>query len=180
MHVDDLILVSIDDHVVEPPDMFDRHAPAKYRDRVPHIIIGDDGNEKWVFEGQQIGSMGLNAVVSWPKEEWGFDPIGFAEMRPGAYDIHERVRDMNRNGILASMCFPTFAGFAGGMFQEAADKDLALARGGHLRVGLEDHRGRRATNEELVAEAVDRVRASGRPLADCTTAAAFLGVKASV
>ena len=48
-------------------------------------------------------------------------------MRPGAYDIHERVRDMNRNGILASMCFPTFAGFAGGMFQEAADKDLALA-----------------------------------------------------
>ena len=37
MHVDDLILVSIDDHVVEPPDMFDRHVPAKYRDRVPHI-----------------------------------------------------------------------------------------------------------------------------------------------
>jgi predicted TIM-barrel fold metal-dependent hydrolase len=127
MHVDDLILVSIDDHVVEPPDMFDRHAPAKYRDRVPQIVMGDDGNEKWLFEGQQIGSMGLNAVVSWPKEEWGFDPIGFAEMRPGAYDIHERVRDMNRNGILASMCFPTFAGFAGGMFQDAQDKDLALA-----------------------------------------------------
>ena len=48
-------------------------------------------------------------------------------MRPGSYDVHERVRDMDRNGILASMCFPTFAGFAGGMFQEAADKDLALA-----------------------------------------------------
>src|SRR4051812_17000364 len=127
MHVDDLILVSIDDHVVEPPDMFDRHAPAKFRDRVPHIIIGDDGNEKWVFEGQQIGSMGLNAVVSWPKEEWGFDPIGFAEMRPGAYDIHERVRDMNRNGILASMCSPPLAGFAGALFQDAAEKAPALA-----------------------------------------------------
>ena len=127
MKVEDLILVSIDDHVVEPPDMFDRHTPAKYRDRVPHVVKGDDGLEKWLFEGQQIGSMGLNAVVTWPKEEWGFDPVGFAEMRPGAYDIHERVRDMNRNGILSSMCFPTFAGFAGGMFQEAADKDLALA-----------------------------------------------------
>ena len=106
MKVEDLILVSIDDHVVEPPDMFDRHTPAKYRDRVPHVVKGDDGIEKWLFEGQQIGSMGLNAVVTWPKEEWGFDPVGFAEMRPGAYDIHERVRDMNRNGILASMCFP--------------------------------------------------------------------------
>ena len=42
--------------------------------------------------------MGLNAVVGWPKEEWGIDPTTYAEMRPGAYDIHERIRDMNRNG----------------------------------------------------------------------------------
>ena len=54
------------------------------------------------------------------------DPTTFAEMRPGAYDIHERIRDMNRNGILASMCFPTFAGFSARTFQEAKDKDLAL------------------------------------------------------
>ena len=71
--------------------------------------------------------MGLNAVVTWPKEEWGFDPVGFAEMRPGAYDIHERVRDMNRNGVLASMCFPTFAGFNGSALSRTTrDKDLAL------------------------------------------------------
>ena len=57
--------------------------------------------------------------------------------------------------------------------------ELALARGGHLRVGLEDHRGRRASNEELVAAAVERVGASGRDVADCTTAAAFLGLKAT-
>jgi predicted TIM-barrel fold metal-dependent hydrolase len=47
-------------------------------------------------------------------------------MRPGAYDVHERVQDMNRNGILASMCFPSFVGFSGRFFQEAEDKDLAL------------------------------------------------------
>src|SRR5205814_7920434 len=67
------------------------------------------------------------AVVSWPKEDWGFNPTAFAEMRPGAYDIHERVRDMNYNGVLASMCFPSFVGFSAGVFQQAADKDLALA-----------------------------------------------------
>ncbi|HEU5308128.1 MAG TPA: 3-keto-5-aminohexanoate cleavage protein [Acidimicrobiia bacterium] len=55
--------------------------------------------------------------------------------------------------------------------------ESALARGGHLRVGLEDHRGRRASNEELVAEAVARVRASGRPVADCVTAAGLLGLE---
>jgi uncharacterized protein (DUF849 family) len=57
--------------------------------------------------------------------------------------------------------------------------ELALARGGHLRVGLEDHRGRVATNEELVAQAVDAVRASGRELADCAIAATFLGLRAA-
>jgi len=57
---------------------------------------------------------------------------------------------------------------------------LALERGGHLRVGLEDHRGRRASNEELVEQAVAAVRASGRPLADCAAAAAFLGLKPAV
>ena len=137
-------------------------------------MIGDDGIEKWLFEGQPVGSMGLNAVVSWPKEEWGFDPIGFAEMRPGAYDVHERVRDMNRNGILASMCFPTFAGFAGGMFQEAADKDLALAmvqayNDWHIdewcaalpRAGSSPSPSRRSGTPQLVADEVRRVAAKG-------------------
>lgn len=54
--------------------------------------------------------------------------------------------------------------------------ELALARGGHLRVGLEDHRVRRASNEELVAQAVERVGASGRAVADCATAAVLLGL----
>lgn len=61
---------------------------------------------------KQAGVSGLNAVVSWPAEEWGRDPAGFAEMRPGVYDVHERVRDMSRNGIWGSMCFPTFTGFS--------------------------------------------------------------------
>jgi predicted TIM-barrel fold metal-dependent hydrolase len=126
MQLDDLILVSIDDHVIEPADMFERHVPAKYRDRAPRIITTDKGVEQWEYQGNVAGSMGLNAVVTWPKEEWGFDPVGFAEMRPGAYDVHERIRDMNRNGILASMCFPTFVGFSAGVFQAASDKELSL------------------------------------------------------
>jgi hypothetical protein len=32
MRAEDLIIVSIDDHLIEPPDMFDNHVPAKYAD----------------------------------------------------------------------------------------------------------------------------------------------------
>jgi len=126
MRIDDMILVSIDDHVIEPRDMFERHVPSKYRDDAPHVVKNDAGVELWQFQGEAAGSMGLNAVVSWPKEDWGMDPTSFAEMRPGAYDVHERVRDMNRNGVLASMCFPTFAGFSAGTFRRAPDKDVSL------------------------------------------------------
>src|SRR6476469_2326178 len=112
MQTDDLILVSIDDHVVEPPDMFLNHVPAKYKAEAPIVVTDDKGVDQWMYQGRPQGVSGLNAVVSWPPEEWGRDPAGFAEMRPGVYDVHERVRDMNRNGILASMSFPTFTGFS--------------------------------------------------------------------
>ncbi len=126
MNVDDMIILSIDDHTVEPPDMFERHVPAKYKDRAPRMVRNEQGFEQWLFEGNVIAATGLNATVSWPKAEWGLDPSCLAEMRPAAYLIDERVRDMNRNGVLASMCFPSLAGFSGRRFQEAEDKDVAL------------------------------------------------------
>jgi hypothetical protein len=106
--------------------MFDAHVPAKYRDRAPKLVRGAQGFDEWVFEDSVVGMVGLNATVSWPKEEWGLNPSRLAEMRPGSYLVRERVRDMDRNGVLASMCFPSFVGFSGRKFVDAKDKDVAL------------------------------------------------------
>ncbi len=32
---DDLILISVDDHICEPADMFVRHVPARWADQAP-------------------------------------------------------------------------------------------------------------------------------------------------
>ena len=112
MNIDDMIIVSIDDHVIEPPDMFERHVPARYADQAPRHRQQDEGIERWVFQGDSRGSMGLNAVVSLAQGGVGHGPHHLRRDAPGAYDVHERIRDMNRNGVLASMCFPTFAGFS--------------------------------------------------------------------
>ncbi len=125
MDMNDMILVSIDDHVIEPADMFEGHIPDAYRDQAPKYVEADDLTGYWDFQGQPTGMAGLNAVASWPHEEWGFDPIGFPEMRPGTYDVELRVRDMDANGVLASMCFPTMAGFNGmSLARSTVDKDL--------------------------------------------------------
>ena len=70
------------------------------------MVHQDNGVDSWLFQGMEIGEPGLGAVASWPKDEWGFDPVGFAEMRPGCYDIHDRVRDMNVNGVLGVDVLP--------------------------------------------------------------------------
>ena len=47
-------------------------------------------------------------------------------MRKGCYDIHERVNDMNRNGVLGSMCFPSFVQFCGQLCSRTKDLDMGL------------------------------------------------------
>jgi predicted TIM-barrel fold metal-dependent hydrolase len=127
MNVDDLILVSVDDHLVEPPDMFDGHIPAKYKGDAPRVVRHDDGSDVWVFNGEIISNPALNALAGRPPEEFGIEPTAYDEMRPGCWDVHERVKDMNAGGVLGSMCFPTFPGYSARLFAGSPDKDLALA-----------------------------------------------------
>lgn len=124
---EDLIIVSVDDHVVEPPDMFDGRLPARFADRAPRVIERADGREMWLFEGVEIPNFGLNAVSGRPQEEYGVEPTRFDEIRRGCWDIDARIEDMNAGGILASMNFPSFPQFAGQIFANTEDKDLALA-----------------------------------------------------
>jgi predicted TIM-barrel fold metal-dependent hydrolase len=123
----DLIMVSVDDHLVEPPDMFTSTVPARWRDRAPRVVRQADGADVWTFEGAVIPNIGLNAVAGRPKEEYGIEPTAFDEMRPGCWDVDERVKDMDAGGVLGSMCFPSFPGFSGRVIAAAEDKDLALA-----------------------------------------------------
>ena len=55
------------------------------------------------------------------------EPTSFAELRAGCYDIDERVKDMDANGVLGSLCFPSFPQFCGQLFARTEDKDVALA-----------------------------------------------------
>jgi predicted TIM-barrel fold metal-dependent hydrolase len=127
MRAEDLILVSVDDHIVEPPGMFDGRLPSRYQDLAPKLIQKDDHTEVWSYQGQEMPNIGLNAVVGRPPEEYGIEPTSFSQMRPGCYDVKERIRDMNANGVLGSMCFPSFPQFCGQLFARTEDKDVALA-----------------------------------------------------
>jgi predicted TIM-barrel fold metal-dependent hydrolase len=121
-------IISVDDHLIEPPDLFEGRMPVALVDRAPRIVEFENGGQAWVYEDQLFANVGLNAVVGRPREEWSMEPARFDEMRPGCFDIHERIKDMDEGGILASVCFPSLiAGFCGAVFSRSKDPALGLA-----------------------------------------------------
>jgi predicted TIM-barrel fold metal-dependent hydrolase len=132
VQIDDLILVSVDDHVVEPPDLFEPHLPADLREQAPRVIRREDGSDCWVFQDTLLPIGHVGPEVGYRNEvtprtgPTGEALANFEELRPGCYDIHARVRDMDINGQVTAMCFPQFARFSGQVFTEAKDKKLSL------------------------------------------------------
>jgi predicted TIM-barrel fold metal-dependent hydrolase len=127
MNLNDMVLVSVDDHVVEPPDLFNGRLPSKYVEFAPQFITNPDDTNVWKYNGETVMNVALNAVAGRPKEEYGIEPTSFTQLRPGTYDHNERVKDMSANGVLGSLCFPSFPQFCGQLFARTDDKDVALA-----------------------------------------------------
>lgn len=119
-------LISVDDHILEPHNLWLDRVPRADRERAPHIEVGADGMDCWVYDGKRFPSSGLSAVAGKSKEEFSPKPLTYSEMRPGCYDAKARIEDMDRAGILASLCFPTVTRFCGQLFSEASDREFGF------------------------------------------------------
>ena len=123
-----LTIVSVDDHLVEPPHTFEGRLPARLQERAPRIVETSAGHQMWEFEGRRYTQVGMNAVAGRRPETVRMEPFRFEHMRPGCYDVDARVADMDVAGIWASLNFPSqITGFCGRVFFGASDRDLGLA-----------------------------------------------------
>jgi hypothetical protein len=121
-------VVSVDDHLVEPRHMFEGRLPKHLQDRAPRVVETGAGHEVWEFEGNRHYQAGMNAIVGRRRDHVVVEPLRFEHMRPGCYDVHARVKDMDINGVWASVNFPSMiAGFCGRVFSQADDPELGLA-----------------------------------------------------
>lgn len=121
-------LISVDDHVIEPPHVWQTYTAAKHRDKAPKVVLDDDSTYKWEYAGKRLPITGLAAVAGRPKEDWDPSPMDIAAVPFDAYSHPEpRLKVMDEDGVLASMVFPTYARFCGQTFLEDPDKDVAHA-----------------------------------------------------
>jgi predicted TIM-barrel fold metal-dependent hydrolase len=124
MKAEDMILISVDDHICEPATVFDNTVPSKYQDRAPRVVEDEKGREQWWYEGRPGRNLGLNAAAGKPREYFNTDAHRYDEMRRGCWDPNERVRDMSAGGVLAGLNFPNFTGFAGQVLNQGPDPDV--------------------------------------------------------
>jgi len=124
-------IISVDDHVVEPRHMFEGRLPARLQERAPKVVETPEGHQVWEFEGKTFTQVGMNAVAGRRRETVNtvnYEPFRFEQMRPGCYDVDARVKDMDINGVWASVNFPSMiTGFCGSVFFRAQDPELGAA-----------------------------------------------------
>src|SRR5947199_3278732 len=106
-------IVSVDDHVIEPANVWMDRLPSKYKDVAPRIIKESDGQEHWVYEDNKMVTGGLGAVAGRRKEDITVEGYPYSEVRPGCYDPVARLEDMDEAGILASLNFPSIPPYRG-------------------------------------------------------------------
>jgi hypothetical protein len=139
-------IISVDDHVVEPPSLWQDRLTGHDREVAPHVvpdtcqtiydpmtravryIKGGEGPvvDWWVYENSTKPVPMVVACAGYPFEQHTIDAIAYADMRPGCYDAKARLADMDMNHTERSLCFPYVTRFAGQWFLEADDKGLAL------------------------------------------------------
>ncbi|MGC9537419.1 amidohydrolase family protein [Streptomyces sp. UG1] len=140
-------IISVDDHIVEPPTLWTDRLPAKYRDRGPRVkrMKGQYGvrdgkgffdttvtegphtgwSDVWLYEDMVAPLTAGYAQYGLAKESR--DPVTYDEIHPACWQQDARLKAMDANHNEASICFPTVPRFCGQTFMERTDKDLALA-----------------------------------------------------
>lgn len=119
-------VVSADDHVIEPGDVWQSRAPQALKERAPRIVESEEG-DFWEIAGKRRPISGLAAVAGRKAEEFSAKAARFGEMRPGCYDPSARLEDMDLDGVDVEILFGTLPGPAGNAFVGMAEEDAELA-----------------------------------------------------
>ena len=138
-------IISVDDHVVEPPQLWSSRLPKQFLDVGPRVVrgpgrtfvfrggIGSSSEaaaqgeaDYWLYEDRRIPLFKLSAAAGFPRDEVDLSMVTYDDIRPGCFKVRDRIEDMNVNHVEGSLCFPMFPRFCGQTFNEARDKDLAL------------------------------------------------------
>src|SRR5215470_13351690 len=109
-------VIDADGHILEPLDLWDKYLEPKFLNRAPRLVVDESGKEKLDVEGQLLGSQqGMGGIGGVGARQGAVKSaeMKYEEGRPGGFDPHHRIPDMDMDGIDAAFLYPSMGLFAG-------------------------------------------------------------------
>jgi predicted TIM-barrel fold metal-dependent hydrolase len=117
-------VIDADGHILEPPDLWERHIEPRFRNTCPKLIILDDGTEYFRLEGDEAIDLGqdekkvkitFGGLGTLGARDGGIDSkvVGYLAGQKGGFDPHARIKDMDVDGIDAAFLYPSLGLFVG-------------------------------------------------------------------
>jgi predicted TIM-barrel fold metal-dependent hydrolase len=119
--------VDADGHILEPLDLWQKYMDPAFRDRAPRIIMGNNGKEQLIVDEHRVGdgNLGIGRIgaVGARQGVVEADTMAYKDGKPGGFDPHARIPDMDADGIDAAFLYPSLGLFSGAIH----DPELAAA-----------------------------------------------------
>jgi predicted TIM-barrel fold metal-dependent hydrolase len=140
------LIISVDDHILEPRNLWQDMLPAQLRDRGPRVVRekvrlefkgghygftrgAEDGQwcDLWLYEDLVCPTGLLHAPAGVPHEEQENIAATYDDFREGCWNQKARLADMDTNYVEIALNYPNiFPRFAGQGFAERPDRQLAM------------------------------------------------------
>jgi predicted TIM-barrel fold metal-dependent hydrolase len=121
-------LVSADSHVVEPPDLWSKWLPGKYKQHpdTPKLVRDEEGGDAWQFgTGSAPAPLGIYAAAGKAPEHIKWTGARYDSIMPGMFQGAERLKEQDADGVDAEVIFGSSRPM--GMFLRHKDPDFHLA-----------------------------------------------------
>jgi len=138
-------IISVDDHLIEPPGIWQDRVPRRFKALAPRLethpsdaFVRSNGRfvpnpgahgapaAWWHYEEKFYPVIRYIASAGYPPTHEDSTPVTLDDMRAGCWQQKARLEDMTLNGVQASLCFPNYPRFCGQIFNEAEDRELAM------------------------------------------------------
>ena len=104
----DYRVISSDNHVMEPVDLWTSRGESKFKDRLPRVERLEEG-DWWICDGRKVNTVatGTQAGVRFEGPETLSWVARVEELPPGGYVPEAHVKDMDIDGIDVSIIYPS-------------------------------------------------------------------------
>jgi len=117
-------IISTDDHVVEPPNVWTDSLPKqRWGDRIPHLERDSEGVDRWIIDGRIVPLLGSGSAAALMPDRTR-EPRTWDEVPAAAHRPADRLKAMDADGIDRSVLYPSVAGVAGETFAAIEDPEL--------------------------------------------------------